>query len=76
MTERREKCPLGLCNGSGFVPYDVEDEDNCLHVGWPPDWWTPERVAAALACYDLAHRTGDPACPYCGPAGVSPGARL
>jgi hypothetical protein len=69
-------CPLGLCDGSGFITVDGgEDEDNCGHVDPPPGGWTPEAVAAWKACYETAHRTGDPACPFCGPDGVWPGAR-
>lgn len=60
------KCPLDLCDGSGFVPLEDGDEDNCLHTDYPGVDWTPEEVAACLACYNLAHRPGIDPYPWCG----------
>lgn len=68
-------CPLGLCDGSGFVALplgapddgrEVEDEDNCSHVDErPPDDWTPETVEWFLAHYNTAHRFGSESCRWC-----------
>jgi hypothetical protein len=77
-------CPLGLCDGSGFInlPYgapedgrEVEDEDNCPHTDYTEPW-TPERAKAFLAHYNTAHVFGSEECPWCGPNGLEQRAGL
>lgn len=72
------KCPVGICDGSGFIrlkDYDgpgLDDEDNCPHTDYPGLDWTPEAVAAFNWCYNNGHQVGDSDCPMCGPDGVYP----
>ena len=66
-----DPCPLGLCDGSGFIrlkDYDgpgLDDEDNCSHTDYPDVEWTPELVAEFLWHYNTAHVFGAPECAWC-----------
>ena len=64
-------CPLGMCDGSGFVSVDNgEDEDNCFHVDYQATWdWPPEKRSALVECLN---RTVHEGCPWDGAGGYEP----